>query len=295
MGAGAYVHLPEYDDLEAFLLYSEVSKQRIKSVRKFIHEGAKEVMEVRRVDIKSKSVDVTRKTVKPHEAKDAKARYILSKKVHVIMRATAVALKTPVIELYEEWGWDLYDKFEHAYDALRIILAEPELVFDKIDISKEHQEALKTVINKYIGIKKMKIRGDFSATCTSSDGVELIKEAMAMAKHQVYSEDWKIIFSYEAAPIYKVEVMTHKRQEGVQKLEEAMNIIKNHLKDNKQKFSVKMEPCVVKNEQDGDVHDLLEEHKQANMSSDEDHEDRIDTSEEEDAVDDSSDEETAKK
>ena len=141
--AGAYVHMPEYDDLEAFLLYSEVSKQRIKSVRKFIHEGAKEIMEVRRVDAKSRSVDVTRKTVKPHEAREHKEKYIKSKKVHVIMRATAVALKTPVIELYEQWGWDLYEKFEHhAHDTLRIILAEPELVFVKLDIPKDHQEAL---------------------------------------------------------------------------------------------------------------------------------------------------------
>lgn len=147
-------------------------------------------MEVRRVDAKSRSVDVTRKTVKPAEAKEAKEKYGLSKKVHVIMRATAVILKIPVVELYEEWGWDLYDKFDHAFDAFRMILAEPELVFTKIDIPKEHQEALKTVIEKYIGIKPKKIRADFSATCTSFVGVELIKEAMALAKHTVNTKEW---------------------------------------------------------------------------------------------------------
>ena len=234
--AGAYVHLPEYNDLEAFLMFSDVSKQRIKSVRKFIQEGSKEIMEVKRVDVKSKSVDVTRKTVKPHEAKEHKGKYILSKKVHNIMKSTAVALKIPVIDLYEEWGWDLYDNFEHAYDAFRIILAEPEVVFSKIDIPEDHQEALKQLIIKYIGIKPKKIRADFSATCTSFEGVELIKEAMGKAKHAVCCKDWNIVFSYEAAPIYKVEVMTHKRQDGIKKLEEAMEIISTHLRENKQKF-----------------------------------------------------------
>ena len=62
--AGAYVRLPEYNDHEGFLLYSEVSKQRIKSVKKFIRVGKQEIMEVRRVDFKTQSVDVTRKTVK---------------------------------------------------------------------------------------------------------------------------------------------------------------------------------------------------------------------------------------
>ena len=66
--AGAYVRLPEYNDHEGFLLYSEVSKQRIKSVKKFIRVGKQEIMEVRRVDEKSQSVDVTRKTVKEQEA-----------------------------------------------------------------------------------------------------------------------------------------------------------------------------------------------------------------------------------
>ena len=42
------------------------------------------------------------------------------------MRVTAVALKTNALKLYEDWGWDLYDKFDHAYDAFRIALAEPE-------------------------------------------------------------------------------------------------------------------------------------------------------------------------
>ena len=79
-------------------------------------------MEVRRVDFKSQSVDVTRKSVKENEAEVAMTRFKNSKKVHAIMKACAVQLKTPVEELYEEWGWDLYDKFEHALDAFRIVV-----------------------------------------------------------------------------------------------------------------------------------------------------------------------------
>jgi len=120
--AGAYVTLPEYNNHEGFLLYSEVSKQRIRSVKKFISVGKKEIMEVRRVDEKSQSVDVTRKSVKEGEAEVAMTRFKNSKKVHAIMKACAVQLKTPVEELYEEWGWDLYDKFEHALDAFRIVV-----------------------------------------------------------------------------------------------------------------------------------------------------------------------------
>jgi translation initiation factor 2 alpha subunit (eIF-2alpha) len=56
-----------------------------------------------------------------------------------------------------------------------------------------------------------KIRADFSLTCTSFDGVDLIKEAMLMAKHQINSKEWQLSFNIIAPPNYKVEVITHKR------------------------------------------------------------------------------------
>jgi translation initiation factor 2 alpha subunit (eIF-2alpha) len=38
------------------------------------------------------------------------------------MRQTAIKLNTKVEELYEQFGWELYEKFDHAYDAFRIAL-----------------------------------------------------------------------------------------------------------------------------------------------------------------------------
>ena len=32
-------------------------------------------------------------------------------------------------KLYEKFGWDLYDKFEHAYDAFKLAMNDPEAVF----------------------------------------------------------------------------------------------------------------------------------------------------------------------
>jgi len=40
------------------------------------------------------------------------------------MKQTAIKLKTPIEHLYEQFGWDLYDKcgFEHAFDAFRVAM-----------------------------------------------------------------------------------------------------------------------------------------------------------------------------
>ena len=51
------------------------------------------------------------------------------------MKLTAKLLKCKLIDLYEQFGWDLYDNFDHAYYALKLCLSEPELVFKKINIT----------------------------------------------------------------------------------------------------------------------------------------------------------------
>ena len=47
-----------------------------------------------------------------------------------------INLKCKLIDLYQDFGWDLYDKFDHAYDAFKLCLTDPELVFSKININK---------------------------------------------------------------------------------------------------------------------------------------------------------------
>ena len=60
----------------------------------------------------------------------------------MILRSTAYTLQCKVIDLYEAFAWDLYDKFEHAYDALRLCLSDPEIVWSKIKITEEQKKAL---------------------------------------------------------------------------------------------------------------------------------------------------------
>lgn len=42
--------------------------------------------------------------------------------VHNILKQVAIKIKCTLLELYEAFAWDLYDKFEHAYDAFRLAM-----------------------------------------------------------------------------------------------------------------------------------------------------------------------------
>lgn len=119
---GAYVRLLEYDNIEGFIMLSQVTAKRVKTVQRHLKIGQQQMMEVLRVDEAKMCIDLSKKSIKPEAVEIATKRYKKAKQVHTIMRQTAIKLNTKVEELYEQFGWELYKKFDHAYDAFRIAL-----------------------------------------------------------------------------------------------------------------------------------------------------------------------------
>jgi translation initiation factor 2 subunit 1 len=119
---GAYVVLLEYENMEGLILSTEVTRKRVKSVTKFMKIGKQETMMVIRVDYEKRYIDLSKKKVQPEEAAECEKYYKKAKTVHNIFKQTAVKLGVTLKDIYEKFGWDLYDKYVHAYDAFRIIL-----------------------------------------------------------------------------------------------------------------------------------------------------------------------------
>jgi translation initiation factor 2 subunit 1 len=92
-------------------------------------------MQIITVDKEGGFIDLSKKTVQIADIEEKKKWFDKSKVVHLIMKLTAFTLQCKTIELYEAFGWDLYDKFDHAYDAFKLCLSDPEIVFGKITIT----------------------------------------------------------------------------------------------------------------------------------------------------------------
>jgi translation initiation factor 2 subunit 1 len=108
----------------------------------------------------------------------------------------------------------------------------------------------------------LKIRVDFALTCTTFEGVEVIKEALLTAKHIVNVDGWKLEFKMIAPPYYKCEVVTHHKAEGEAKLKLALKIIKEVIKKRGGHFKQKSEPTIIgANSDEPDTADLLEKLK----------------------------------
>lgn len=119
---GAYVILLEYENMEGLILSTEVTKKRVKLINKFLKLGKKETMMVIRVDKEKRYIDLSKKKVQPAEATAAEKYYKKAKMVHNILKQVATKLDCYLLELYEAFAWDLYDKYEHAFDAFRLIM-----------------------------------------------------------------------------------------------------------------------------------------------------------------------------
>jgi translation initiation factor 2 subunit 1 len=103
-----------------------------------------------------------------------------------------------------------------------------------------------------------KIRVDFSLTCTGYDGVEAIREALLTAKHEVNDETWQLEFKMIAPPHYKCEVITHNRNEGEEKLKQALLVIKRIMKERGGTFRQESGPQVIgTNSNETDVAELM--------------------------------------
>ena len=123
--AEAYVKLLEYNGIEGMILAMNTTKKRVKNVRKLLRLGTEDCMQVISLEFKDDRwyIDLSKRTLQVKEVEIKKKQYDRSKIVHLILRLTAHNLQCKLIDLYEDFAWDLYDKFDHAYDAFKLCLS----------------------------------------------------------------------------------------------------------------------------------------------------------------------------
>jgi translation initiation factor 2 alpha subunit (eIF-2alpha) len=67
-------------------------------------------------------IDLSKRRVSPEDVAKCEEKFIKSKTVHSIMRHVADKLDTPLETLYQQFGWPLYKKYGHAYEAFKLAI-----------------------------------------------------------------------------------------------------------------------------------------------------------------------------
>ncbi|CAI5742538.1 unnamed protein product [Hyaloperonospora brassicae] len=254
---GAYVSLLEYNNIEGMILLSELSRRRIRSINKLIRVGKNEVVMVLRVDKEKGYIDLSKRRVSPEDIAKCEERYNKAKTVHGVLRQVAQENHLGIEALYAQVAWPLYKKFKietvnddekkieyvHCFDVFKMGITD-DAVFEALDIAPEILTALKAQIRRRLTPQPIKVRADIEVTCFTYEGIEAVRSAL-QAGQDVGTEDVPVKVKLIAPPMYVMTTSTLDKQKGIQKLQEAIESVREHITAKKGTMSVKMEPKVV--------------------------------------------------
>lgn len=272
---GAYVHLLEYNNIEGMILLSELSRRRIRSIQKLIRVGRNEVVVVLRVDQDKGYIDLSKRRVSAEDIQKCEERYTKSKSVHSIMRHVAERLGTTLESLYVSFGWPLYKKYGHAYDAFKLAITEPEKVFEGLDIQPEVMEVLVDNIRRRMTPQPVKIRADLELTCFTYEGIDALIASLK-AGEAMSSKDIEIKIKLVAAPLYVMTSQSLDKQLGIEAMEAALVKMSEVIKAAGGELTVKVKPRAVSESDEKLLQDIMRNADEQNreVEGDDDHSDQ---------------------
>eukprot|EP00802_Teleaulax_amphioxeia_P004534 Tamp_04538.p1 GENE.Tamp_04538~~Tamp_04538.p1 ORF type:complete len:493 (-),score=130.97 Tamp_04538:1777-3138(-) len=260
---GVYVNLIEYDDTEGMILLSELSRRRIRSVKKLINVGRQEVALVLRVDKDKGYIDLSKRRVSPEDIDTIEERFNKSKSVHSIMRNLATTQRRDVEDLYESFGWELAAEYGHILEAFKKLLTDGSIL-DKYTMSEDVKEALKKNVAMRLTPQPVKVRSDFEVTCFAYEGIDAIKAALTKGIESG-TEMNPITVRLIAPPLYVMTCNTLEQDIGIDMLTKALENVKSEIEARGGEMTIKMAPTAVGAEEEAALAKALEEAERANM------------------------------
>ncbi len=198
MDHGAYVTLDEYDDIQGFLHISEIAPGWIRSVNRFVKDGEKKVLLVKK--IKAGDIDLSLKQV----SKDQKKQKLKEVKKYEKGKTLLENLKEKVKlsdEEIEKLEDKFYTKFDSVYDGFMEIARNGISVITDLKLTKKITTAIEEICLK-IKVPSVEIRGIMEITNNSSDGVEIIKKILL----DTIKKESTMDITYLGAPKYRISI-----------------------------------------------------------------------------------------
>ena len=230
MDHGAYVTLDEYDDIQGFLHISEIAPGWIRSVNRFVKDGEKKVLLVKKVNAQRRDIDLSLKQVSNDQKKQKLKEVKKFEKGKTLLQNVQekAQLTDKEVEKLED---SIYSKFDSVYDAFI------EIGRNGIESVKDLKFAKKTIpvieeICSKIKLPSVEIRGIMEITNNKSDGVEIIKKILL----DVLKKDSTIDITYLGAPKYRLSITSENFKAAEKSLKPIISEIQTSIEKKKGSF-----------------------------------------------------------
>ncbi len=230
MDHGAYVTLDEYDDIQGFLHISEIAPGWIRSVNRFVRDGEKKVLLVKKVNSQRGDIDLSLKQVSKDQKKQKLKEVKKFEKGKTILKNVQDKAKLSDDEI-EKLEDSIYSKFDSVYDAFISIGRNGIDSVKELKLAKKTSIIIEEICSK-IKLPSVEIRGIMEITNNKSDGVEIIKKALLDAM----KKDTTVDITYLGAPKYRLSITSEDFKSAEKLLKPIIEEIENSIEKKKGSF-----------------------------------------------------------
>ncbi|KAJ2161944.1 hypothetical protein GGF46_001040 [Coemansia sp. RSA 552] len=261
---GAYVQLDEYGGIEGMIPLSELSRRRIRSVQKLLRVGSREPMAVLRVDQDKGYIDLSKKTVSVEEAQACQDKFKMSRKVHSIITHVAKKKDMEPEELYAQFGWPLYAKYGHAYNAFKAAVADPEAVLGEFNLEPALFQELMQDVSRHMKPQRAKLHAKIDVRCFSFQGIEAIRKALKAAQ-AVSTEKTPLSIRLIAPPEYVISTTSLTPAEDIALMNKAIEAAEKVLQEEGGALKVIVSPRQITEHEEKELQELMERAERENQ------------------------------
>jgi len=200
---GAYVSLDEYDNVQGFLHISEIAPGWVRKVTKYVKDGDKKVLLVKKIQEDRAEIDLSLKQISKEQRKKKLLDVKRFEKEQGILKniQDKVKLSSEEVDDLEE---KLLSKYQSVYDAIVEIGTKNISVIDDLAISEKIKKTI-SELSKKIKLPTVEIRGILEMTNNKPDGIEIIRKILLDAIKE--SQNQKITILYLGAPKYRLSIV----------------------------------------------------------------------------------------
>ena len=228
---GAYATLDEYSNVQGFLHVSEVGQGWIRNISKFIKEGEKKVLLVKKIRAGREEIDLSLKQVSREQRKnkllDVK-RFQKGKGIIKNIQEKAKLSDDDVEKLEDK----IFSKYDAVYDGIIDIARNGIKVFSDLKLPKKTLDVIEAVSTK-IKLPSVEIRGILELTDSSSNGIENIRNSL-QSFEKIDQNTIKIL--YIGAPKYRISVVASDFKSAEKTLKPILEYMQKNIEKNKGSF-----------------------------------------------------------
>ena len=222
---GAYVTLDEYNKIQGFLHVSEIAPGWVRKVHRYVKEGEKKVLLVKKVGSERREIDLSLKQISKEQRKKKLLDVKRFEKEQGILKniQEKSELTTKQIEELED---QFLSKYDSVYDAMLNVAIKGTGEINDLKLQKKVLTTIEDICSK-MKLPSVELRGILKISNNQSNGVELIKKTLTEAKNV---EGAKIDITYLGAPRYRLSLVAQDFKTAEKSLKPILEKIEKNVK-----------------------------------------------------------------